>query len=63
MNNTPDDTWLSVEDIRRRYKLKRSATVQQWVREGKFPPPVKLMWKVSRWRLSDIRAWEEGKAA
>lgn len=63
MNTTDDDVWLTADEVQQRYKLKTRAAVQQWAREGKFPKPVRLRWKVSRWRLSDIRAWENSRAA
>jgi prophage regulatory protein len=37
------------------------ATVWRWVREGKFPKPIKLGAAVTAWRISDIEAWEGSK--
>ena len=36
-------------------------TIWQWVREGKFPSPIKLSECVTVWRMSDIQAWMESK--
>lgn len=35
-----------------------SATVWRWVREGRFPKPVSLGENTTRWRVSDLEAWE-----
>lgn len=37
------------------------ATVWRWVREGKFPKPIKLSEAVTAWRICDIEAWEGSK--
>jgi predicted DNA-binding transcriptional regulator AlpA len=34
------------------------ATVWRWVQEGKFPAPVKIAPKTTRWRGSDIAKWQ-----
>lgn len=33
-------------------------TIWRWVREGRFPAPVKLGENCTRWRLADLEAWE-----
>lgn len=33
------------------------STVEDWVKKGKFPAPVKLSATVTAWRNSDIHAW------
>lgn len=40
-------------------------TIWRWVREGRFPKPVKLTERVSAWRVGDVRQWSEqfGKEA
>lgn len=38
------------------------ATLFRWVKDGKFPAPVKLGEKVSAWRAQDVREWMQGKA-
>jgi prophage regulatory protein len=32
-------------------------TVEKWVKQGKFPAPVKLSATVTAWRNADIHAW------
>jgi prophage regulatory protein len=36
-------------------------TLWRWVREGKFPPPVKLGENTTAWRLEDVEAWEQSR--
>lgn len=38
-------------------------TIWRWVREGKFPAPIKLGPNCTRWRLSDVQAWEVSREA
>ena len=35
------------------------ATIWRWVREGRFPAPVQLGDNCTRWRITDVLAWEE----
>lgn len=34
------------------------ATLWRWVRDGRFPSPVKFSERITVWRLSDVAAWE-----
>ena len=38
------------------------STVEDWVKKGKFPKPVKLSATVTAWRNSDIHAWLDSLA-
>ncbi len=49
--------YLSDKYLAERYEITR-ATVWRWVREGKFPAPVKIGANCTRWRLSDVEKWE-----
>ena len=40
-----------------RYDISRP-TIWRWVKQGKFPKPTKLAGGSSRWKLSDLEAWE-----
>lgn len=40
-----------------------STTIYEWIKQGKFPPPIKLSATVSVWRVEDIRAWIEQQGA
>lgn len=48
--------YFSDKHLSQRYEVAR-ATVWRWVREGRFPSPVKIN-GCTRWKLSDIEAWE-----
>jgi len=39
-----------------------SATIYRWVKDGRFPKPIRLGTKMVRWKTSDIEQWlkEEG---
>ncbi len=45
-----------------RYQISPN-TVWRWVREGRFPKPVKLGPGVTAWRLSDLERWESEREA
>lgn len=57
-----DSVYLSDEQIAKRYGLTRQS-IWRWVRtDQKFPKPIRLSAACTRWKLSDIEAWEAGKA-
>ena len=59
---TPEQTFLSVRLVANRYGVSPN-TIWRWVREGKFPAPVKLGENCTRWRIADITAWENSLSA
>jgi predicted DNA-binding transcriptional regulator AlpA len=52
-----NERWISDRQVGERLGIHRKS-VWQWVKEGSFPAPVKLSRSVTRWRLSDVTAWE-----
>ena len=40
-----------------------ASTLWQWVREGKFPKPVKIGPRTTAWRVEDVRAYLEAVTA
>lgn len=58
----PADLFLDVHGVARRYNVK-VATVWAWANKGRLPQPVRLTPGCSRWRLKDVEAWEEQRAA
>lgn len=56
------DTYLSDRDLAKRYHITRN-TVWRWQRERPdFPRGVKLSRNCTRWKVSEITAWEAAKA-
>lgn len=54
--------YLSVMDVARRYSVHR-LTPWRWLKtDPTFPKPVKLGAMTTRWRRSDLDAWETAKA-
>lgn len=37
-------------------------TLWTWVREGKFPKPIRLSGNVTVWRMSEVQAWIDAQA-
>lgn len=52
--------FLSDNSLAARYEVHR-ATIWRWVSIGKFPAPVKIGGS-TRWKLTDIEAWEARQA-
>ena len=50
------DKYLNIDDIAESLKVKKS-TVMQWVKDGKFPPPMKLDDRIPLWSLFVIEDW------
>lgn len=56
------ETYLSDAQLSARYGVHR-ATPWRWVKtDATFPKPVKLSPQCSRWKLSEIEAWETARA-
>ncbi|MDS1310507.1 helix-turn-helix transcriptional regulator [Marinobacter xiaoshiensis] len=54
------EKYLSDRELASRYEVSR-VTPWRWAKKGAFPSPVKLGPNCTRWKLSDIQAWEAGK--
>ena len=55
--------WLSDLQVAARFGITRT-TVWRWVKsDPSFPRPVSLSPGCTRWRLSEIEAWEQRKVA
>ena len=50
-------TFLSDTQLAARYGTHRG-TIWRWVQAGRFPEPVKLTPGCTRWKSSDVEAWE-----
>jgi len=50
---TTGSAWLSVEQVAQRYEVS-SASIWRWVRQGRFPKPVKIGPRSTRWRRKSI---------
>lgn len=53
-----DRLLISLDDVCRLVGLGRSQ-IYAMVRDGKFPRPVRLGRRCSRWRMASVRAWVE----
>jgi predicted DNA-binding transcriptional regulator AlpA len=49
--------YLSDKSVAERYDTSRQ-TIWRWAREGDLPAPIKLSNGTTRWKLSDLQAWE-----
>lgn len=57
------DVYISDAQLAARYGVHRS-TPWRWAKADEtFPKPVKLSAQCSRWKLSEIEAWESRRAA
>ncbi len=51
------NSYLTDKTLAARYNV-GDATIWRWARETDFPNPIKLSAGCTRWKLSDIEAWE-----
>lgn len=49
--------FLQDRDVALRYGVSR-LTIWKWLRDNSFPQPIKLSPGCTRWRLTDLEAWE-----
>ena len=50
--------YVSDKDLARRYNVRRE-TVWRWVKIGSLPKPIRITGGTTRWKLSEIEAFEE----
>jgi len=50
--------FLSDLAVAKRYEVHRS-TIWRWVKNNKFPIPVKISDGCTRWKLRELEKWEE----
>lgn len=53
--------YVSDAALAARYSVSRN-TIWRWTEKGELPTPVKLSPGCTRWRLSDVEAWEAKQA-
>lgn len=51
---------LRLPDVLNMMGIQRG-TVYAWVRQGKFPPPIKIGARASAWRLDEVEQWVEDR--
>ena len=51
-----DSPYQTRHQLEKLFKVS-SATIYRWIKEGKFPKPVRLGANMVRWKASDIEAW------
>lgn len=51
---------LRVKEVAKKTSAGKS-TIWGWVKDGKFPKPIKLSDRISVWKESDIDEWIESK--
>lgn len=50
--------FYSIKEVSKRYGV-APKSIWRWVREDRFPKPLKLSSKIARWREADLQAYEE----
>lgn len=53
-----DETYVSDRDLAERYSKARG-TIWRWPQTIGFPNPIKLSPGCTRWRMSEVIAWEQ----
>lgn len=52
------DSYLTLREVTANIKVATS-TLYRWIDNGKFPRPVRLGENCVRWRVADLKAWQE----
>jgi predicted DNA-binding transcriptional regulator AlpA len=60
MKSEPNEKYLSARELASRYEVSL-VTPWRWAKKETFPSPVKLGPNCTRWKLSEIEAWEASK--
>lgn len=55
-NLLPSEGFIRLNIVIKTCGIARS-TVWAWVKQGRFPKPIKISPKVSAWNVQDIRMW------
>ncbi|WP_284778522.1 AlpA family phage regulatory protein [Agrobacterium sp. lyk4-40-TYG-31] len=54
------DSYLTLKEVMTNIKV-ASSTLYRWVDAGNFPRPVRLGENCVRWRVADVKAWQESR--
>jgi predicted DNA-binding transcriptional regulator AlpA len=57
-----DTTYTSDRELAARYGVSRP-TIWRWAADGRFPKPISLQPGTTRWRMSDVIAWEHSRTS
>ncbi|WP_081698963.1 AlpA family phage regulatory protein [Marinobacter sp. EVN1] len=60
MKSDQKEKYLSARELASRYEVSL-VTPWRWAKQGSFPRPVKLGPNCTRWKLSEIEAWEASR--
>ncbi|WP_089886512.1 helix-turn-helix domain-containing protein [Citreimonas salinaria] len=52
--------YLTVHQVAERFGVSVDS-IWRWKRAGEFPPAIKLSAGVTRWKLSEVQAWEASR--
>lgn len=55
--DSPTSGFMRESELRQRVPISHS-TLWRWIRDGRFPQPIKLSDRITVWRQSDVDAWE-----
>lgn len=55
------DSYLTLKEVTANIKI-ASSTLYRWIDDGKFPRPVRLGENCVRWRVADLKAWQESRS-
>jgi predicted DNA-binding transcriptional regulator AlpA len=50
------ENYLTINDITNSLKIDKD-TLKKWIKDGKFPPPIKMSDRVTLWSYAAIENW------
>jgi len=57
MTDSDQTEWLTVSQLANRFNVS-TASIWRWVRDDKFPAPIRVSNRCTRWRRADIEQHE-----
>jgi len=58
-NNHSSTSFMRLPKVRELCGGVAPSTIWQWVKQGKFPKPIKLSENCTAWNAADIEAWAQ----
>ncbi|RUO63256.1 transcriptional regulator, AlpA family [Pseudidiomarina planktonica] len=52
------ERYYRLSELKMHYRMSKS-TIYRWIKEDKFPRPVRFSERISRWPKSELDKWEE----
>lgn len=56
ISHSDSSIYMTIDDVASYLRVKSNSTIYRWVKQGKFPEPIKLN-GLTRWDMKDVAKW------